>query len=58
MDKTKKGAVTLEEITKRKNPEAEEEERICGHCGGTMGTILLGDETANKCFDCGYASME
>ena len=35
------------------NKEKEEQEEVCEKCGGDLGYINVGDETLDKCVDCG-----
>ena len=57
----KKEDITIaESITGRKHKaaiikaETADEERTCEYCGGELKVIPIGDESYDKCVDCGH----
>ena len=45
---------TLKEQAERIKAETAYEERICEKCGGELRVKLIGDESYDKCVDCGH----
>ena len=45
---------TIKEQAERIKAETADEERTCEYCGGELKVIPIGDESYDKCVDCGH----